>query len=102
MKQKRNKKRWAWKKKHLLKHYVEYDHNLAIELVCPSENTSWEYWKRYVRYNNAPKSFRQELQNGFKAKCKQITIKQFFDHEYAEEYAHMYPLFKHDAGWLYW
>ena len=102
MKTKRRRKRWAWKNKHLLKHYLDYNLSHTEGLVCIIEDgdKSWELWKIYTRYKNAPKDFRRTLENSFKSKSKEVTRKKFADYEHEDDYLH--PVFKKDASWYYW
>ena len=99
MKQRRNKKRCNWKKKHLFKHYVQHDLELAIELAFLNEDSAW-VWKKRTWYENQPKWFTKLLDREFKAKCNQITRKQYLDLQYEDNY--LYPIYKKNAAWYYW
>lgn len=102
MKLKRSKKRWAWKKKHIFTHYINYNFEKTKELTNHNENSEWRLWTRYIRYNNAPKSFVKQLQKRFKNKSKIVTRKQLIDYENENLYEHQYLLFKKDANYKYW
>lgn len=99
MKNKRSKKRWCWKDKHLFKHYSLYNLELAIELSAIGESMAWE-WKKRRWYENAPKKFRKALAAEFKAKCTAATRKKFLDYDHEDDY--LCPVFKKNAAWWYW